>query len=218
MDKDAASEVPASVRAEWAAAAERVFAPGLNNPGAYQQATRLIGQALQILRQGGAGFGPLLDAHEGPHVLMDRVLIADRSLSSGGFDPAQVVAAACAMRYREVVEEVATNRRREVLAATDDPNEWVVLQESGARDGDPFSPYQRLEAQPATGLAIVVSTSPDEDVTGCVHSVEVLGIDADTGRFTTPPPSLPASGEFDSESEREDEVSRLKQELATRQD
>ncbi len=65
------------------------------------------------------------------------------------------------------------------------PGDWLVIEESGHYDGDPFVPYQRLEVD-ASGGALLISTAPDESMTGCLHQVLALRLDPGSGRLSEP--------------------------------
>ena len=56
-----------------------------------------------------------------------------------------------------------------------------MLEESGSSGGDPFVPYRRVEAEPSTGRALLVTTRPDDTFTGCVHEVVTGHIDVRSG-------------------------------------
>src|SRR5665811_719809 len=106
-DQPAQSAVSVQMQYDWNSATEKIFGSALSRPDVYQRATTLVGQTVRVLRARGEGADALLDAWEHPHDLMKQVLADDTHLSCEGLDVSQVVAAACAMRYREVVEELA---------------------------------------------------------------------------------------------------------------
>lgn len=209
--------ITAELQRDWSQAAEKIFGSAVSQPDVYQRVTTLVGLMVADLRDRREGTEGLLTAWEQPNELMQRVLAGNSRLSSEGLDVSQVVAATCSMRYREVVDEQAAASRLAALAAAADPDAWVVLLESGPPEGDPFLPYHRLEAQPSTGRAIAVSTSPDEQFTGCVHSVDVLSIDTRTGEFADAPAGAVADSSFEcqTQQDRESGVARIKQFLGS---
>lgn len=212
----APAAISPELQRDWTRAAEQLFGSALSRPDLYQRATILVGQAAGVLRARRAGVEDLLGAYEAPGGLIGEVIAGDSSLSIDGLDPTQIVAAACAMRYREVVDETAAAHRKAALAAATDPRDWVVLTESGPSEGDPYVPYRRLEAQRSTGFALAVSTRPDDQFTGCVHGVDLLQIDPESGDLCAAPVGLDVhtSLECGSRAEREQNVERIKAELA----
>jgi hypothetical protein len=101
---------------------------------------------------------------------------------SVGIGPELVAAAACAMRYREIVTTGAAQRRLTALArARDQGLEWTVVEENGDLARAPYIPYQRVEAQVRTGRAVIISVEPDETLTGAVHRIDAADLDLATG-------------------------------------
>lgn len=196
----------------WNVAAERAFAAGIHQPDIYLRTTRLVGAVARRLRASGRGLEPLVEAWPEHRELVHRVVESSEVLTSDGLDVEAVAGAAFAMRYREVLEEVTLDDRLAALAKAAPGTGWLVLEESGYRPGDPFVPYRRLEADPATGRALLVTTRPDETFTACVHTVEQGRIDLETGRFASGEPGEPGHGlhEVASAEEREAWVAQLK--------
>lgn len=196
---------------QWQAAVDRVFTAAVSDPQAYIRATRLVGAVAADLRALGRGAEPLIAAWSRHREIVLRVAAGDDLLTTEGIDLAAVAAAAFAMRHREVAHEVAVDARREAIARLPSAA-WSVLEEHGYAAGDPFVPYRRIEVHPATGRALLVTTAPDENYSGCTHHVETLAIDVSTGEFA-------AAGDagdqvvvrqFASQAEREACVAELK--------
>jgi len=58
-----------------------------------------------------------------------------------------IAAAACAMRYRELMAARAASRRLDAFASAREGGEsWAVIEEAGDEVRAPFLPYQRVEA------------------------------------------------------------------------
>ncbi len=193
----------------WGQAADRAFASALDRPDAYQRTSRLVAALLAALRDRGRGLAPLLEAWEGRQRLLDEVVAADDHLTVAGIDPDAAAGAAFAMRYREALEEHAAEQRLAALAAAPGDG-WVVLEEQGPADGDPFVPYRRLEADPSSGRALLVTTRPDETMTACVHAVDELRLDPATGALHAPGETAAAAQEFATAADREAYVETLK--------
>jgi len=56
-----------------------------------------------------------------------------------------------------------------------------VVTESGSPDRAPFVPYQRIEAEVATGRAVIISIEPDETLSRAVHRLDEGQVDLVTG-------------------------------------
>lgn len=209
---EAPAEIPADLVRSWNQTAEQLFGSALSRPDIYQRVTTLIGATATALRERHAGAEELLAACAAPDATLAAILVGDPRVSLDGLDPTKLVAAACAMRYREVVQENAALARKAALAAGD-PHGWTVLVESGPSEGDPYLPYQRMEAHAASGLVLAVGTRPDDTFTGCVHSVDVIHIDPATGALGSDPVDAALSIECTSPAEREENVERMRREL-----
>lgn len=214
QDSGDGGTVPADLQQSWNRSAEQLFSSALSRPDIYQRVTTLIGKTAAMLRDRHAGAIELIAAAQSPDDLLSDVMAGDDRLSLDELDPFGLVGAACAMRYREVVEESAALTRRDALA-TADPDQWVVLVESGPPAGDVFVSYRRLEAHRNSGLALAIATRPDNDFTGCVHSIDILRIDIGSGALLGPPDGMESSVEYSTAAAREEGVERIKSELVS---
>lgn len=174
-------DVPAETAAAWRAGEERVYLAALGDVDLYRRTVTLVGAVLDHLRTLGPGTpGLLAAAARGPELVEEAT--PDEAVGSAGIDRRLVVDAALAQRYREVVAEQRCRRRLAVIDAARRRGETrVVLEESGDPAGDPFRPYRRVEVEVATGRALLVSATPDEEFRRCVHAVEPLRVDLRTG-------------------------------------
>jgi hypothetical protein len=147
-------------------------------PDVYQQSVTLIQWLLGRLRETCLDLPALLAAHErGGDLVADLAGEAD-----SGIQPDLVAAAACAMRYRELVASLAAQARLTALArARDQGRSWAVVEETGSADRAPFVPYQRIEAEVSTGRAVIISIEPDETLSRAVHRLDEGEIDLVTG-------------------------------------
>lgn len=206
--------VPPATAASWRTAETQLFGPLLNQPDLYRIVVVLVGDTLGRLRRLGPSTAALRDAAP-PIATLVRDVQEQGGLPAHGIDPELVGRTALALRHREVVAEKVTARRMELLAAARaEQLPWVVLEEAGDWAGDPCAPYRRLEAQAASGRALLVTTTTDDDFRTCQHTVEVLHIDLDTGRVEQPP--NPDEGPFrcSSAADREAHVEALRRTLA----
>jgi len=169
---------PRDVLRAWDAAEARLFPLVMARPDLYQQALSVIERLLGRLRDECPDLTSLLAAHaRGGDLVTD-----DLTDSVAGIDPALVAAAACAMRYRQLLGSLAAGERLAALArAKADGLAWAVVAETGSPDRAPYIPYQRIEAEVATGRAVIVSIEPDETLSRAVHRVELGQVELATG-------------------------------------
>jgi hypothetical protein len=147
-------------------------------PDVYQQAVSLIQQLVGRLRETCLDLPSLLAAHERGGDLVDELAEG----ADAGIQPGLVAAAACAMRYRELVASLAAQGRLAALTRARDQGEsWAVVAETGSEDRAPFVPYQRIEAEPGTGRAVIISIEPDETLSRALYRLDRGQIDLATG-------------------------------------
>jgi hypothetical protein len=173
-----AREVPRAVLRSWDQAEARLFPTIMARPDVYQQSVTLIQRLLGRLRDTCLDLPALLAVHErGGDLVADLAGEADT-----GIQPDLVAAAACAMRYRELVASLAAQGRLAALArAREQGQSWAVVEETGSPDRAPFVPYQRIEAEVGTGRAVIISIEPDETLSRAVHRLDEGQIDVVTG-------------------------------------
>ena len=147
-------------------------------PDLYQQSVSMIQRLLGRLRETCPDLPALLAAHERGGGLVDELA----GEADTGIRPDLVAAAACAMRYRELMASLAARGRLAALAqARDQGRSWAVLEETGSADRAPFVPYQRIEAEAGTGRAVIISIEPDETLSRAVYRLDQGQIDPVTG-------------------------------------
>lgn len=203
-------DVPALTAAAWREAETTVFTGLLGWPDLYQSVVSAVGATVSRLRTLGSSTRALLDAADTIATVVQQAA-ADDGLPLGPVDPGLLGRAALAVRHREVVVEQAAALRRDRLAAAGAlaPG-WVVLEEVGSSAGDPFLPYRRLEAQPATGRGVLVTTSPDDDFRSVWHDVQEVYVDPRTGRIEAPDGRPRDPRRFGSSTDREAHVSAVR--------
>ena len=166
--------VPAAVLRSWDQAEAKLFPLVMARPDAYERALRMIADLTARLRDTCPDVPALLAAHDRGADLVTEPAV--------GIGPELVAAAACAMRYRELVTTGAAQRRLAALAqARDDGLEWTVVEENGDPARAPYIPYQRVEAHVRSGKAVIISVEPDETLTGAVHRIDAADLDLATG-------------------------------------
>jgi hypothetical protein len=170
--------VPSAVLRSWDEAEARLFPLVMAQPELYQQALGAIQRLLEWQRATCQDLPALLAAHERGCDLLDDAGVPGVS----GIRPALIAAAACATRYRELVAELAAAARLEALAqARAQGVSWTVVEENGQPERAPYVPYQRVEAEPATGRAVIVSIGPDETLSRAVYRLDAGQIDLASG-------------------------------------
>ena len=175
---ESVAAVPRAVLRSWDEAEARLFPTIMARPDVYQQAVGLIQRLLGRLRETCLDLPSLLAANERGGDLVDELA----GEADAGVQPGLVAAAACAMRYRELVASLAAQGRLAALARARDRGEaWAVVQETGSVDRAPFVPYQRIEAEAGTGRALIISIEPDETLSRAVHRLDHGQIDLITG-------------------------------------
>jgi hypothetical protein len=174
---------PTLLAAAWEQAEARLYPAVLERPDLYQRIVRLVRATADHLRLLGPGTSALVAAAERGGELVGTVA-DDTGISIGEVDLQLVAGAALALRYRELRgEQVARRRLRRVEQAHAGGETWVVVEEAGARAGDPFLPYSRLEVATATGAGVLVTATPDEEYRHVVHQVRRVRLDLATGEI-----------------------------------
>ncbi|MGE5132897.1 MAG: hypothetical protein ACM32E_08295 [Gemmatimonadota bacterium] len=176
--------VPPAVLRSWDEAEAGLFPLVMARPDLYQQAIGLIQRLAGRLRETCPDVPALLAAHEqGAHLAADGPAAAELAgWAAAGIRPEQVAAAACAMRYRELVALLAARNRLAALArAREEGKSWAVIEESGSPQRAPYIPYQRIEADVTTGRAVIVSIEPDETLSRAVHRLDRAQLDLASG-------------------------------------
>jgi hypothetical protein len=170
--------VPPPVLRSWDEAEARLFPLVMAQPELYQQALGVIRRLLERMRETCQDLPALLAAHERGGDLLDDAGVP----GVPGIRPALIAAAACATRYRELAAELAAAARLEALAqARAKGLSWTVVEENGQPERAPYVPYQRVEAEPLTGRAVVVSIGPDETLSRAVYRLDAGQIDMTSG-------------------------------------
>src|SRR5215510_1657041 len=168
-------QFPAAVLGAWGQAEARLYQVVMTRPDAYQRGVVLVGRVSAVLVAETGDIEGLLaraSAEEtaGWPIVVDQAGLAGVALE--GLDIPMVGGAACAMAGRHLAGAAVQARRRALMAAASrDGVAWVVLEERGDPEGNPWSPYHRLEVRADTGDGLLVSTEPAEDLAGVVHRV-----------------------------------------------
>jgi hypothetical protein len=173
--------VPVLVSASWQRAETLAYSTVTERPDLYQLVIRLVRLTADHLRLLGPGTSALLSASERGSELVAAVA-DDSGIPAWDLDLEVVAGAALALRYREVrAEQTARRRLRRIEEGSAAGQAWVVLEEAGAPEGDPFLPYSRLEVEVVSGRGLLVTATPDDDYRGVLHQVRAVRIDLATG-------------------------------------
>ena len=213
---------------QWRAAAEGAFNGLAQSPERYIAAGRLVAAWLDRLRAlppvpaagahaSGSGYPDERDDEAAVAALLAAwdaraSRTADSETASLPVTSAEreaLIATAFAIRYTEVADWLVLRQRRRTMAgAAGSPGKWVILDEAGDANGDPFIAYRRIEVDPVTGHGVLVETRPDDSFTRAIHEVHLIRVDPLTGELECD--SAETSWEFKSASEREDHVATLR--------
>jgi hypothetical protein len=173
-------QVPPSVLRSWDQAEARLFPLVMAQPEVYELALSLVRRLLERLRETCPDLPALLTASE-----RGGDLVADLAAAVPGVRDEVIAAAACAMRYRELVALITVQRR---LAALDrgrqEGQAWVVVEESGSPERAPYVPYHRVEAEVASGRAVIISIGPDETLSRAVYRLDAGQLDVASGALS----------------------------------
>jgi hypothetical protein len=171
----AAAQVPPAVLRSWDQAEAKIFPLVMARPEVYERALRMIADLAARLRETCPDVPALLAAHERGADLVTE--------ACPGVGPELIAAAACAMRYREIVSTGAAQGRLAALARARDQGglDWTVVEENGDPARAPYLPYQRVEAHVPSGRAVIISIEPDETLVRAVHRLDAAEVDLDTG-------------------------------------
>jgi hypothetical protein len=171
--------VPAEVLRSWDLAEARLFPLVMARPDLYERSVRMIGALAARLRETCPDVPALLAEHGRGAALAEE---AGPEASALGIRPELIAAAACAMRYRELVTAGAAQRRLAALArARDQGLVWAVVEESGDEARAPYVPYQRVEAHVGSGRAVIVSIEPNETFSGATRRLDAGRLDLASG-------------------------------------
>src|SRR5262245_17007218 len=199
----AAPRVPTAVLRSWDQAEAKIFPLVMARPEVYERALHAITDLAARLREPCPDLPALLAAHERGADLVTE--------PSPGVGPELIAAAACAMRYRELVTIDAAQGRLAALArARDQGLDWTVVEENGDPARAPYLPYQRVEAHLPSGRAVIISIEPDETLVRAVHRLDAAEVDLDTGELQ----AGAALGSYGSEQEAARALQRARDQIA----
>jgi hypothetical protein len=202
--------VPTLTAASWQQAEAQLYPAVTERPDLYQSIVLLVRRTVDRLREQGPSTSALLAAADRGAELVAEV-VDESGVSAAELDLDLVARAALAMRYREVRGEQSLLRRLRLIAdARRAGQPWVVTEEAGHAEGDPFLPYHRLEVEVDTGRALLVSATADDDFREVHHTVRVVQVDLDSGVVQEIPAGEPAANSPDAAT-REARASAIKE-------
>jgi hypothetical protein len=177
-------QVPSSVLRSWDQAEAKLFPLVMAQPEVYELALGLVRRLLERLRETCPDLPALLAASErGGDLVAD--LADGQAAAVPGVRNEVIAAAACAMRYRELVALITVRRRLAALdRARGEGLAWTVVEESGTQDRAPYVPYHRVEAEVASGRAVIVSIGPDETLSRAVYRLDAGELDVASGALS----------------------------------
>jgi hypothetical protein len=181
---EATAAAPAETLRAWDAAEARLFPLVMARPEDYERSLTVIQALLGWLRGRCQDVPALLaESARGAAIIDDAArelagpgAAEGRDAGSAGDFPAAtnlaagprgdlIAAAACAMRYRELVAAGAARGRLARFARAGAGGEpWAVVEESGDPARAPYLPYHRVEAHVPSGRSLIISIEPDESL------------------------------------------------------
>jgi hypothetical protein len=177
-------QVPPSVLRSWDQAEARLFPLVMAQPEVYELALSLVRRLLERLRETCPDLPALLAASARGGALVADLADGPAAAVPGVRDEV-IATAACAMRYRELVALITVRRRLAALdRARDEGLAWTVVEESGTQDRAPYVPYHRVEAEVASGRAVIVSIGPDETLSRAVYRLDAGELDVASGALS----------------------------------
>lgn len=202
--------VPLQLSSSWDQAEAKLYPAVTTRPDLYQRVLTVVARTVERLRGLGPSTGALLAASErGPELVSE--VMSEHGLSAYELDLDLLARAALAMRHREVVAEQGARRRARLVAEGHRAGRrWVVVEEHGAFEGDPFMPYRRLEVEVRTGRALLVTARGDDEFRTVLHAVEELRVDPATGAVDEPEDGGVAPTSHPSAAAREEHVTQRK--------
>ena len=193
---------PTLLTAAWQQAETRLYPAVMDRPDLYQRIVRLVRLTADSLRPLGPGTTALVAA-AGRGGALVAATADDAAIPTAELDLDLVAGAAVALRYRELRAEQAARRRlRRLAEGRAAGHDWVVVDETGEPDGDPFIPYSRLEVHTATGRALLVTATPDDEFRDVHHEVRPVRLDPETGEVTEDP-AAPEPARFQDAEQRD---------------
>lgn len=188
-----ADAVPAETLRSWDAAEARLFPLVMARPDEYERSLAVIQVLLGWLRsqcqdvpallaQSARGGAIVTDATGEPSGDQGEPRLDEGGLGTGVRGDL-IAAAACAMRYRELVAQSAARGRRDAFArASAHGASWAVIEEVGDEARAPYLPYQRVEAHVPSGRVVIISIEPDETL-NAVRRLDEGTLDLASGRL-----------------------------------
>jgi hypothetical protein len=198
------ADPPAQILRSWDAAEARLFPLIMARPEEYERSLTLIQVVLGWLRSSSPDIPALLaESARGEAIVADAAGRLSRhrgeprqgtdDAGGGGPDHQDLVtgagldliaAAACAMRYRELMAaRAARGRLAAIASARARRASWAVVEEAGDEARAPYLPYQRVEAHVPSGRAVIISIEPDETLSRPVWRLDEAVLDLAGGRL-----------------------------------
>lgn len=173
--------VAALTAASWLQAEAQLYPAVTERPDLYQRIILLVRSTVDRLRELGPSTSALLaSADRGAELVAE--VVDESGVTAAELDLDLVARAALAMRYREVCGEQSLLRRLRLIAEARRARQpWVVIEEGGHSEGDPFLPYHRLEVEVNTGRALLVSAIADDAFRDVHHTVQAVQINLGNG-------------------------------------
>ena len=167
--------------AHWDESERRLYPVATTNPDAYQSAVRLVRAVADALAEVD-DLATLAEWWERRSDLVDGALRAGGDVAGYRLPEAEIAGAAFAMRRRELLAELAEQRRRDcIVAAREAGQAWAVVHEQGDLSSGLVDPYQRIELHLDTGMAVFSTVEPDPSTMTPTYVVMVAALGDEHG-------------------------------------
>ncbi len=147
--------------AQWRSAEDRLYPMVMVIPENYERVVRLVGATTVELQLACPDLTALID--EAPRVAERVRRLAHESGSGDNLEFPLIASAACLMRYRQIQAETSRDQRiRQIAAAADAGDSWVVLEQGAPPTTWPPLPSTTVEMHLPSGRALEMSITMDE--------------------------------------------------------
>lgn len=195
--------------AGWSRAEENLYTPLLADPQAYEQVVRLVGALADYLREHVTDVAELAAASSRGAELVSEV---QPEATLPWMPLADAVAAACAIRYREVrVLEARAHRAKALHEAGASGELWVRIADPHSRVATRVAPA--LLVRVGTGMAISCTTDLDPETGGVCFTATPVTVDPVSGDVLGPLDSVGPARSAASTDDRDAEVREMQRSI-----
>jgi hypothetical protein len=191
------SATSAGTIAGWSRAEDELYRPLMADPSLYEDVVRQVGEVVAWLRETAADVPALMAAfHRG-------------GVADGAVPGPLALAAACAIRHRELQGQAESARRLAALAAARAAGEaWATI-EPRPLAGGIGSAGPRLFVHAGSGVGVSADTEMDPESGAPLFVARPVAVDLATGGLAPPPEWLGDERRYATRTERDAKVTDL---------